>query len=88
MNPSLWFFNLCEIAKRSLSNSYRNSLQQWAEDPDAKNVQDEKEEEEKEKLEERDDELSLQKARAWDDWKDGKLDSGSQMQPDTVVVGN
>lgn len=62
-------------------SSYKNSLQQWAEDPEAKNDQDEKEEEEKEKLEEKDDEFNLQKARAWDDWKDGEfLESVKQVQ--------
>ena len=54
-------------------NSYKNSLQKWAEDPDAKNMEDEQEEAEKDRLVDKDDEFNLQKARAWDDWKDGEF---------------
>lgn len=42
-----------------------------------KNAQDEQEDAEKELLVEKDDEFNLQKARAWDDWKDGESCLGS-----------
>lgn len=62
-----------KIDEGSLSvqtEEYKNSLQRWAEDPDAKNVDDEKDDAEKERLVEKDDEFDLQKSRAWDEWKD------------------
>ena len=41
-------------------------------------MQDEQEDAEKERLVEKDDEFNLQKARAWDDWKDGEFFFGNQ----------
>ena len=55
--------------------SYQYSLQRWAEDPDAKNVDDEQDEEDKDRLIDENDEFALQKARAKDDWKDGNLNN-------------
>ena len=36
-------------------------------------MEDEQEEAEKDRLVDKDDEFNLQKARAWDDWKDGEF---------------
>lgn len=48
-------------------------MQGAANNPGAEAAQIEREEEEKEKNVEEDDEETLQKARNWDDWKDGQF---------------
>jgi len=72
-----------KIEEGSLSvttDDYRNSLQKWAEDPEMKNLEDEKEEAEKDELVDRDDEFAVQKARSWDEWKDDhKRGEGNRM---------
>ena len=49
---------------------YDNSLQNWAEDPDAKKQEDEGYDERQERLDEEEDEQELQRKRNWDDFKD------------------
>ena len=66
----LWCLLICFLL--SLAFSYKNSLQKWAEDPEAKNQDDEKDDAEKDRLVDKDDEFNLQRSRAWDDWKDGE----------------
>lgn len=51
----------------------RSSLQDRAADPERDAREQEREDEEKEKKVEGDDEETLQKAREWDDWKDGMI---------------
>lgn len=48
-------------------------MQQWAADPEADDQAREQEESEKDRNIEQDDEETLQRMRAMDDWKDGKL---------------
>lgn len=48
-------------------------MQDWAKDPEKDKEAQEREAEEKEQKEEQDDPEELQKKRAFDDWKDGKM---------------
>lgn len=68
---------------------YSNSLQQWAEDPDRKHREDDEIESKKESLAEKEDEESeaaVQKARNWDEFKDGKCDRGTTINVTTCVA--
>ena len=71
------FFIHIRVSQRNITSyRYSNSLQQWAEDPDRKHHEDEEIEGKKESLAEREDaesEAAIQKARGWDDFKDGKF---------------
>lgn len=48
-------------------------MQDWANDPEKDAQAKEQEDSEKEKKVEEDDEETLQKARDWDEWKDGRF---------------
>lgn len=74
-NPEMYVFQIffCFHFETSLIYRYENSLLSWANDPDKKKYEDENEEEEKEKKLESEDQEEIQKARRWDEWKDGNL---------------
>lgn len=55
----------------SFAISQGNSLMEWAKNPDLRRQQEEEDDERKEKEAEKEDHESLQKAREWDEFKDG-----------------